>query len=150
MKKFLLSLVTVTLLTLTSFSQDLTIFTSEFTNLDGVEFGDALKGDGGEPSRQIFSISLKDSILVHILKDESQVYKITYMDVGEDSGVPYVIFNAHSGLSGKVYTYTLINDVDEQGNDELSLFINLSVLDDLVYGGYFKVSSWVRLKTYEQ
>ncbi len=149
MKKFLLSLVTVTLLTLTSFSQDLTIFTSEFTNLDGVEFEDVLKSEG-EPSQQIFSISLKDSILVHILKDESQVYKITSIDIGEDGGVPYVIFNAHSGLSGNLYTYTLINDVDDQGNDKLSLFINISVSDDLVYGGYFKVSSWVRLKTYEQ
>lgn len=149
MKKFLVSLIMVIALTLTSFSQNLTIFTSEFTDLNGTDINQVFNVKG-EKSPQIFAISLSDSTFVHILEGDSQLYKITTIIKGSNENVSYITFDAHSGLTGKYYTYTIINEVDDEGNDNLSLFLNLSVSDDLLYGGYFKVYNWLKLKSYER
>lgn len=149
LKRNLLSVIVVMMLTLTSFAQDMTIFTSEYTELNGVEVKNILNGSGSE-SIQIFSISFKDSVLVHILKGESQLYKIIDVEIGEDNGVPYIIFEALSGLSAKVYKYTIFKNFNEEGEEALHLFIGLTMSEDLIYGGRYKVNDWIGLKTFQQ
>lgn len=66
---------------------------------------------GHEEKKQLYHISFKDMILVHTIFDEetggisdAQIYQIVET---KEEGTDKIVFQAKSGVSGKIYEYSL-------------------------------------------